>query len=135
LIWLDLALAAIVGAVVGWFAHALIRGRKDPGWKIGRAPVPERKHAIESREQARSEITPPPASSTVEPRVSSEADTAGRVIAHISSLGRLGNDEVGLPGFTQQGMSKALGIRQGTLAKALSRLQAAKVIEVDRRHV
>jgi DNA-binding PadR family transcriptional regulator len=32
-------------------------------------------------------------------------------------------------------MSEALSIRQGTLTKVLSRLVAAKVVEVDRRHV
>jgi DNA-binding PadR family transcriptional regulator len=57
------------------------------------------------------------------------------VIAHLSSLGRLGNDDVGPLGFTQKGMSAALAIRQGTLTKVLSRLEAARVIEVDKRHV
>jgi DNA-binding PadR family transcriptional regulator len=57
------------------------------------------------------------------------------VILHLAGLGRLAYDDVGLIGHTQAGMSEALGIRQGTLTKVLSRLVAAKVVEVDRRHV
>jgi DNA-binding MarR family transcriptional regulator len=69
------------------------------------------------------------------PKISVEADLAGKVIVHLSMLGRLGNDEVGRLGFTQGGMSGVLGIRQGTLTKVLSRLEAAQVVEMDRRHV
>ncbi len=76
-----------------------------------------------------------PVSSAVGPGVSEGANLAGKVIVHLSLLGRLGNDEVGRLGFTQAGMSDALGIRQGSLTKVLSRLEAAQVIEVDRRHV
>ena len=68
-------------------------------------------------------------------RSSEGANLAGKVIVHLSLLGRVGNDEVGRLGFTQAGMSDALGIRQGSLTKVLSRLEAAQVIEVDRRHV
>jgi len=53
----------------------------------------------------------------------------------LASLGRLGNDEVARVGFTQRGMAEALEVRQGTLAKVVSRLEAAGVVEVDRRHV
>jgi DNA-binding MarR family transcriptional regulator len=72
---------------------------------------------------------------TFKSKTSADASTAGKVILHLYSLGRLGNDEVGLTGYTQGGMSEAIGIRQGTLAKVLLRLRAAKIIEVDRRHV
>ncbi|MGB6443313.1 MAG: hypothetical protein WBF81_08465 [Thermoplasmata archaeon] len=54
---------------------------------------------------------------------------------HLVSLGRLTNDEVARLGFTQKGIIEGLGIRQGTLTKVLSRLESAKVVEVDRRHV
>jgi DNA-binding MarR family transcriptional regulator len=67
--------------------------------------------------------------------MSAEAGTAGQVILHLARLGRLAYDDVGLRGHTQAGMSEALSIRQGTLTKVLSRLVAAKVVEVDRRHV
>ncbi|MGA8537379.1 MAG: hypothetical protein WB789_08310 [Thermoplasmata archaeon] len=37
--------------------------------------------------------------------------------------------------FTQEGMSAALGVRQGSLAKVLLRLVASGALTVDRRHV
>jgi len=77
----------------------------------------------------------PSVSSAITPGASEGANLAGKVIVHLSLLGRLGNDEVGRLGFTQGGISEALGIRQGTLTRVLSRLEAAQVIEVDRRHV
>jgi DNA-binding MarR family transcriptional regulator len=68
-------------------------------------------------------------------RLSNGADTAGRVIVHLASLGRLGSGEVARRGYTQRGVSEALGIQQGTAAKVLSRLQAADVVRADLRHV
>lgn len=78
---------------------------------------------------------PPEASAVSTPRISEDAGTAGRVILHLYGLGRLANDEIGAIGFTQRGMVRTLGLRQGTLAKVLSRLRATGVVEVDRRHV
>jgi len=54
---------------------------------------------------------------------------------HLASMGRLGHDDVARRGYTQQGIVDALGIPQGTVAKVLVRLEAADVVEVDRRHV
>jgi DNA-binding MarR family transcriptional regulator len=135
LIWLELALAAIGGVVVGWFAHLLIRGRSSQEAEPQREPVTSWSGAVEPALVARPEAINSAAPAPIPPQVSEDADLAGRVIRHLASLGRLGNDEVGRLGFTQRGMIDALGIRQGTLTKVLSRLEAAQVIEVDRRHV
>ena len=43
--------------------------------------------------------------------------------------------EVASPAFTQGGIGEMLGVRQGTLAKLLSRLAATGVVTSDRRHV
>ena len=67
--------------------------------------------------------------------VSRRADTAGRVIVHLASLGRLANDDVAKRGYTQGGIVDALGIPQGTIAKVLDRLEAADVVETSTRHV
>ena len=132
--WLELLPAAVGGVAVGWFAHALYR-RWRPR-EVARAEPPFAGAGVPDR----AEPAPPPVvsqglASTGERAVSRDADTAGRVIVHLSLLGRLGNDEVGLLGYTQRGMTEALGLLQGTLAKVVARLESAKVVEVDRRHV
>jgi DNA-binding MarR family transcriptional regulator len=135
LIWLELTAAGIGGAVVGWFAHALFRARSgrsvSPPSSTGVAPngIPQSSAVVPSPAPF------PSIMAAIAPGVSEGANLAGKVIVHLSLLGRLGNDEVGRLGFTQAGMSETLGIRQGTLTKVLSRLEAARVVEVDRRHV
>ena len=134
MILLELGAAAVGGAVVGWVAHALLRGRR----KVG-APGIER-DTPPSASATRNVVIATPTEATAQAAVparavSADADTAGRVILHLARLGRLAYDDVGFVGHTQAGMSEALSIRQGTLTKVLSRLVAAKVVEVDRRHV
>lgn len=135
LTWFELVLVALVGVVAGWLLRSLFR--REPG---GSRVVPPGGRSTPPASGASADPVPgqPPlgpravvASSGLAPG----ADTAGRVITHLASLGRLGNDEVGRLGFTQKGMGEALTIRQGTLTKVLSRLEAAEVVEVDRRHV
>jgi DNA-binding MarR family transcriptional regulator len=132
LIWLGVAAGAAAGSVAGWTGHYLFRRRRDDQ-HVGAGPT--------ATEMPRAAAPPVTVSGRVARSAgsgsasSSTAATAGRVIVHLSSLGRLGNDEVARPGFTQQGMASALDLRQGTLAKVLARLAAANVIEVDRRHV
>ncbi len=134
--WLDAAIAGVGGAFTGWAAHAFIRGRlqresspktSEPPTE-GESPSPPDTSDLDGLKAVASP-------SVARNNISKYADTAGRVITHIASLGRLSNDEVARLGYTQNGMGEKLGIRQGTLAKVLSRLEAAKVVEVDRRHV
>jgi len=132
---LELALAVLAGVVVGWVLRAQFhraRGAKralqPPGPIVTSSPREPGRETPPRR-------APAPEPADVAPKLSREADTAGRVITHLASLGRLGNDEVARLGFTQKGIGEALTVRQGTLAKVLSRLEAARVIEVDRRHV
>lgn len=127
LLWIEVGAAAVGGGVVGWFSHALLRRRKVTFPRDG-PPAPPRAETSSVGEAVA-------ARRTAGRTVSAEADTAGRVILHLAGLGRLAYDDVGLVGHTQAGMSDALKIRQGTLTKVLSRLVAAKVVEVDRRHV
>jgi|HubBroStandDraft_1064217.scaffolds.fasta_scaffold145484_1 DNA-binding PadR family transcriptional regulator len=54
---------------------------------------------------------------------------------HLARLGRLSNDEIGVLGHTQRGMTESLGVPQGSVAKTLGRLEGAGVVVVDRRHV
>lgn len=135
MIWLELTLAVLVGAVIGWFTNALIR-------RIGHSKADQNRPIATSGSEASASgtgIRPPEVAAPISPAsaqpISQDADLAGRVITHLASLGRLRNDEVGRLGFTQKGIIEGLGIRQGTLTKVLSRLESAKVVEVDRRHV
>ena len=134
MLWLGLTATGIGCGIAGWLAHSLSQAHSR---RKQSAPIdnPITEPTLSTPPGRVSELEsvagPPPSGS----RVSREADTAGKVIVHLALLGRLGNDEVGRLGFTQRGMTAALGIRQGNLTKVLSRLQAARVIEVDRRHV
>jgi DNA-binding MarR family transcriptional regulator len=58
-----------------------------------------------------------------------------RILVHLFRLGRIGPDEVGLPTATQRGIGEALHAEQSAVSKALSRLVAAEVVVVRRRHV
>lgn len=135
MIWLELVYAGLAGAVVGWFAHALVRSRR----RNAAAPTGEEGTAHRRPTPSTLESPVAPVTATARARVAlaahADADTAGRVILHLASLPRLAYDDIGLVSHTQAGMSGVLSIRQGTLTKVLSRLVAAKVVEVDRRHV
>ncbi len=145
MIWEELAAAAVVGGVVGWLARSLVGRRGGPDRVAAGGPAtppPAHRTAPSAVLVAPTPPVPAPAPTGGSmsgrdpgPRLSEGADTAGRVIAHLGSLGRLGNDEIARVGFTQQGIGAALGLRQGTVAKVLQRLEAADVVEVDRRHV
>jgi DNA-binding MarR family transcriptional regulator len=130
--WIELAIVAIGGIVAGWLANSIYRRlHADRG-----SPTPPVSSGSEATDDVSGVVARKSTPSNIAPaKVSPEATAAGRIILHLYSLGRLGNDEVGLTGYTQRGMSEAIGIRQGTLTKVLTRLRAAKVVEVDRRHV
>jgi DNA-binding MarR family transcriptional regulator len=133
--WSELILAAFVGVVAGWLLHSLVRREPEESRGVQPRGQSTSSPSVASTDEASTYRPLSPVVVVASSGLSPGADTAGRVITHLASLGRLGNDEVGRLGFTQKGMSEALGIRQGTLTKVLSRLEAAKVIEVDRRHV
>jgi DNA-binding PadR family transcriptional regulator len=60
---------------------------------------------------------------------------AARVILHLSSLARLGSNDVARLSYTQQGMVAALDVGQGSIVKVLQRLLAGDVVSVERRFV
>ncbi len=138
MIWLDVTMAAAGGVAAGWIAHTVFGRRRRSFFDLEGVGVPEPR-----AEQP--EPPQPPLSDHIGPdriapgppavRVSDGANSAGRIILHLASLGRLGNDDVARVGFTQGGIAESLGLRQGTLAKTLARLEAADVVEVGRRHV
>jgi DNA-binding PadR family transcriptional regulator len=60
---------------------------------------------------------------------------AARVILHLSSLPRLGPNDIAHLDSTQQGMVSAFAVQQGSLVRVLQRLMAGEVISVERRFV
>ena len=58
-----------------------------------------------------------------------------RVILHLAAQGRLYDDEIATPAFTQAGMSETLGVGQSPLSNILRRLVVGGVISQDVRHV
>jgi len=135
MISIEVTLAGVGGAAVGWFAHTILdRRRRDALGPIasgnGGAPAAPTGPTLVGPGIVGVRVDELPAVP-----LSEGANSAGRVILHLASLGRLGCDEVAPIGFTQRGISTTLGIRQGTLAKTLARLEAADVVEVDKRHV
>ena len=60
---------------------------------------------------------------------------AARVILHLSSLPRLGPNDVAHLEQTQQGMVATFGVLQGSLVRVLQRLVAGEVVAVERRFV
>lgn len=130
-----MALAGVAGVAGGWFGHAVYRRRSRAA-----SSTEVDSASLERSKSAPATSAPVPAvaptTSEVGPRaVSPNANTAGRVILHLALLGRLGSDDVAKLGYTQQGMTAALGIPQGSLAKILSRLEEADIVESGRRHV
>ncbi len=130
-------MVALGSGVTGWTLHAWIRRRQhhrpeNPKVPLGSGTMEEKDASYhEKPDPVRSASFRLPESTGL----SSQVNSAGRVILHLASLGRLPPEEVAPFGHTQGGMIQALGLRQGTLAKVLSRLEAAHVIEVDLRHV
>jgi len=133
--WVDFGIAGVVGAALGWLAHALYLRLTSTRIRasLDQPPPPAR------TSDSGPELVPPTPRvippSALRRSASRRADTAGRVIAHLASVGRLGADDVAMRGHTQQGIAEALGIPQGTVAKVLVRLAAADVVEVSLRHV
>jgi hypothetical protein len=60
---------------------------------------------------------------------------AARVIVHLATCPALGVNEVATPERTQQGLSTALRVPQGSLVRVLQRLCAGKIVAVERRFV
>jgi hypothetical protein len=58
-----------------------------------------------------------------------------RIVLHLAGQGHLGPTEVVPLGFSQIGMSRALGVRQNGLTNVLRRLVAAGVLTEEMRHV
>lgn len=128
-----LCLAALGGGLAGWVAHTFWRKRWD-SFKTRRVRIEGVSKSVPVNRGPELAMGP----STEKRRhasSSSEVDTAGRVIVHLASLGASAYDEIGRVAQTQSGMCQVLSIRQGTLTKVLSRLSAARVVEVSRRHV
>jgi len=133
--WAELGVAGVIGAALGWVAHWLFRRLLPTRTRANPEPPPAQAKVSE----AGLELVPPTPRDLPPPArarsASRRADTAGRVILHLASAGRLGPDDVARRGHTQQGIVDALGIPQGTVAKVLVRLAAADVVEVSLRHV
>lgn len=119
--WTDFGVTLGSGILLGWLVRSVLEWRRSHPLPGGTARSGSR-----SGEQRGKPLVLPP---------SDTVDIAGRLVAHLYSLGRLGPDQVAPIGHTQQGMVRALEARQGSVARALSRLEAAHVVEVDRRHV
>jgi DNA-binding PadR family transcriptional regulator len=60
---------------------------------------------------------------------------AARVILHLSSLQRLGPNDLARLEYTQQGMVATFDVLQGSLVRVLQRLRAGDVVTVERRFV
>jgi PKD repeat protein/DNA-binding MarR family transcriptional regulator len=158
--WIALGIGATAGSMVTAFAGYVLlrRGRRARFDRASPAPRPlagaSAPPAPEPIGPATSagttappsrEIVPPAAS--VDPGAAPSATApAGqpttealrisqRIVLHLAAQGALGPDEVASPGFTQAGISRALGVRQNALTNVLRRLVAAEVVVEDVRHV
>lgn len=127
---LELAIAAVAGAVAGWVGHALYR------WSDRANPTPPEVEPMGAGREAPSPSVAEAGTSPSKPRrVTEGATTAGRLILHLYAQGRLAPHEVADPEFTQAGIGSTLDLRQGTVTRVLTRLTAAGVLGSDRRHV
>lgn len=77
------------------------------------------------------EATVPPAPEAAGPRLK----LSQRVMLHLYRQGHLAEGEVAPIGFTQSGMSDALGVAQSPLSSVLRRLTVAGLVVQDTRHV
>lgn len=64
-----------------------------------------------------------------------QVQLALRLIVHLSGVSPPGDDGLGRPDSTQQGIADALGVTQGAVSKVLRRLRAVEVLRTERRHV
>jgi len=127
---LELVVAAATGGVVGWAGHALYRRtRMERTTPPAAEPTPVT-IPVPTPHPTGPGPGPPPSKN-----VSEGATMAGRVILQLYAQGRLAPHEVADPEFTQEGIGRALGLRQGTVARVVGRLTAAGVLVSDRRHV
>jgi DNA-binding MarR family transcriptional regulator len=70
------------------------------------------------------------------PRVDPAAlQLSQRILLHLQRLGAFGVTEVAPVGATQIGMTEALGVRQSSLTKVLTRLVAAGALTESKGHV
>jgi DNA-binding MarR family transcriptional regulator len=127
---LELAVAAAVGGAAGWAGHALYRwARPAPATPFEEVPA-----AIGPSPSSPPRVETP--SAPPQPRrLSDGASAARRLILHLYAQGRLAPHEVADPEFTQEGIGRALNLRQGTVARVVGRLAATGVLASDRRHV
>ena len=134
--WLELVAAGGAGALAGWVAHALLRRTV-----AGRSTAATRTSSLEAHGVDSS--PPPPASTSraggppaaVRRHISEGASSAGVVIRHLYTLGRISPTTAARLESTQRGMVERLGLPQGSVAKILSRLGAAGIVHVERRHI
>jgi DNA-binding MarR family transcriptional regulator len=151
----DLIAAAAVGAVVGGLVHWLWRQfrtrRRVPASPETFPPVGPGSQGATRADLDGEHLGPPsrrelPVSSGTGVGAGDRSLASGdspaeglglarRVIAHLYGLGALGPNDLGQPGQTQEGMARALAVRQGSLARVLQRLLAAEALIVEHRHV
>jgi hypothetical protein len=152
---LVLAAAAVIGTLTAAAVLGLWLGRRrlaPPDEGVEEGPPPESPTPVPSSPlpvppttapapslppaQESSPAPPAPTAPAVEaPSDPERLRVSQRIVLHLAGLGKLGPDEVASLGFTQLGMSEALGTRQNALTNVLRRLVAASVLEEDTRHV
>lgn len=118
--WTDIGLGVGGALLLGVLAVWLIVRRRPP------SPGPD---ATADERGVAAPAAPGPVPSDETLRISQ------RIVVHLSQQGRLGPDEVATVGFTQGGISRALGVPQTSLTNVLRRLEAGGLVTVDTRHV
>ncbi|MCI4338476.1 MAG: PKD domain-containing protein [Thermoplasmata archaeon] len=86
------------------------------------------------------EVPAIPGAPTAEPadaevREANDLRLSQRVLLHLYGQGRLADDEVATPGFTQAGMTGALSTQQSLLSNVLRRMLYSGFLSQDVRHV
>lgn len=130
----ELLAALIAGAAIGWLIRSRFPVRNRGLAKLSEIPpdVGDSTEAQGGRQSHKEDVGPSRPGPTLG---DARLPAARKILVHLLSLGRLGEDDVARRGFTQAGMVEALGLSQGTIAKTLTRLEAANVLKADRRHV